>query len=418
MPIEIDLGYVPRPQFVDFHRRKQRWACLVCHRRAGKTVACICDLIDAALCCDKPDGRFAYVAPTYTQAKDIAWGYLKRYSLRIPGIGVSESDLSVIFPNDARVRLYGAENYDRMRGIYLDGVVLDEYAMFDPRAWPEVIRPALSDREGWAVFLGTPKGNNAFYKTYRDAQGDEDWYSVMLKASATGILPAKELADARKTMSEDQYQQEYECSFDAAIMGAYYGKLMGEALEDGRITRVPYDPSIQVETWWDLGVGDSTVIWFAQRLRSGEVRMIDYYEASGEGLAHYVRMLAGKHYVYDRHIAPHDIDVRELGTGKSRREAAQELGLRFDVAPRLSIEDGIEAVRVMLPMCWFDAQKCSYGIEALKQYRAEYIEKMQVFKDKPLHDWSSHCADAFRYGAIMPRAVAYSPISYGMQPIV
>ena len=412
MPIEIDLGYRARDQFVPFHTRAQRWACLVCHRRAGKTVACIADLIDAALCCDKPNGRYAYVAPTYAQAKDIAWNYLKQYTAPIPNIKLSDSELHVTMPNGARIRLYGAENYDRMRGIYLDGCVLDEYALFDPRAWPEVIRPALSDRRGWAVFLGTPKGQNAFYETWRDGQRDEAWFTLMLKASETGILGDEELADARKTMSEDQFAQEYECSFEAAVPGAYYGKLMRQAEEDKRITRVPYDPMMPVETWWDLGVGDSTVIWFAQRSPGGEVRLIDYHETHGEGLPAFVKLLNAKPYNYSRHVAPHDIEVRELGTGRSRREMADELGLRFDVAPKLTVEDGIEAVRMLLPRCWFDADKCQPGIDALKWYQAEYNDKMRTFKAKPLHDWASHAADACRYGAVMREPAKFAPIRY------
>ena len=409
---EIDLGYRAREQFVPFHERTQRWACLVCHRRAGKTVACVCDLIDAALTCDKRDGRFAYVAPTYTQAKDIAWGYLKQYVRDVPGLTVSESELSVTFFNGARIRLYGAENYDRMRGIYLDGVVLDEYALFDPRAWPEVIRPALSDRKGWAVFLGTPKGQNAFYETWRDAGKSEDWFALMLRASETGILDGEELDDARKMMSPDQFDQEYECSFEAAVPGAYYGKLMRAAMDEKRITRVPYDPMIQVETWWDLGMGDATVIWFAQRSPGGEVRLIDYHETQGEGLPALVKTLNAKPYNYSRHVAPHDIEVRELGTGRSRREMADELGIRFDVAPKLTLEDGIEASRMLLPRCWFDEEKCAPGIEALKWYQAEYNDKMRVFKLAPRHDWASHAADAFRYGAVMREPARFAPIKY------
>jgi hypothetical protein len=234
----------------------------------------------------------------------------------------------------------------------------------------------------------------------------------VLRASETGILPDDELADARKTMSEDQFQQEYECSFEAAVPGAYYGKLMRAAVDEKRVTRVPYDPAMQVETWWDLGVGDSTVIWFAQRSPAGEVRLIDYHETQGEGLPAFVKLLASKPYNYSRHIAPHDIEVRELGTGRSRREMADELGVRFDVAPKLTVEDGIEAVRMMLPRCWFDEEKCAPGIDALKWYQAEYNDKMRTFRVTPRHDWASHAADAFRYGAVMRDPAKWAPIKY------
>ena len=217
--IKIELGYKPRAQFRAFHLRDQRWACLVVHRRGGKTVACIMDLIDAALDCRKQDGRFAYLAPTYAQAKDAAWGYLKRFTADIRGIEQRESDLMVIFPNGARVRLYGAENYDRLRGTYADGVVLDEYGDIDPRAWPEVIRPSLADRNGWAVFIGTPRGRNDFHSIHMAAVNDPDWFSLVLRASQTNLLPQSELDDMRRMMTPDQYDQELECSFDVGSPG-------------------------------------------------------------------------------------------------------------------------------------------------------------------------------------------------------
>ena len=178
----IRLGYRARPQFAAFHARKQRWSCIVAHRRAGKTVACVMDLIDAALRCDKPDGRFSYISPTYTQSKDTAWSYLKRFTNDIPGVEQRESDLMVLFSNGSRVRLYGADNYDRLRGTFADGMVIDEYADIDPRAWPEVLRPSLADRRGWAVFIGTPKGRNDFYNIHREAQENPNWYSLVLRA--------------------------------------------------------------------------------------------------------------------------------------------------------------------------------------------------------------------------------------------
>lgn len=403
----IVIPYSPRSQFLPFHDRQQRFAAIVAHRRAGKTVACINDLIRAALTCERENPRFAYIAPYFTQAKDIAWNYVKHYTAVIPGVETNESELRVDLPNGGRVRLYGAENYDRLRGIYLDGVVLDEPADIDPRAWPEVIRPALSDRRGWAVFIGTPKGRNAFYEIWAgDSDGkwpgainDPDWFSLMLKASETGILDPAELEDARKIMSEDQYAQEYECSFEAAILGAYYGREMKRAEEDKRITRVPWEPKLKVHTAWDLGIGDSTAIWFVQQ--SGkEIRVIDYYESSGVGLDHYAKVLQGKQYTFGDHILPHDAQVKELGTGRSREETLRSLGINPRILPAQSVEDGINSARLMLPKCWFDADKCKRGIEALRQYRRDYDEKLKNFKQRPLHDWTSHAADAFRYLAL------------------
>lgn len=381
---------------------------MVCHRRAGKTVATINHLIRAAVMDGRPDARYGYVSPFYAQSKDVAWDYLKRFTDPIDGVRTHESELRVDLPHGPRIRLYGADNYDRMRGVFFDGVVLDEFGDMDPEAWSKVIRPALSDRKGWATFIGTPKGHNAFYDVWKAAQGDPDWFTMMLRGSETGILDAAELADAKRAMGEEQYRQEYECDFQAAIQGSYYGALIREAEESGRICSVPYETAKPVETWWDLGVGDSTAIWFVQRVNL-ELRIIDYYETTGEGLPHYAKVLRDKPYIYSKHVAPHDIEVRELGTGKSRRTMAYELGIGFDVIPQHSVDDGIQAVRTLLPKCWFDARKCERGIEALRQYRKDWDEKNKTFKTKPLHDWTSHAADAFRYGASQADMVEFAP---------
>jgi phage terminase large subunit len=398
----IDLGYRARPQFEPFHRRTERFSCIVAHRRAGKTVACVNDLQDGALRCPNVRPRFAYLSPYLKQSKTVAWDYLRAAMspLRSLGAEVNESELRVDYHNGGQVRLYGADNADALRGIYLDGVVLDEFADMDPRVWAEVIRPALADRQGWAVFIGTPKGRNVFYDMWKRSQEEENWFSLMLKASESGLIADSELALARRDLSEDQYAQEFECSFDAAIVGAYYGKLMQQAEADGRITGVPYEPASQVWTAWDLGIRDSTAIWFAQVV-GREIRIIDYYEASGVDLEHYVREIANRPYSYGGHFVPHDAQAKELGTGKTRLEVLESLGLKnVTVAPMHRVEDGINAVRVMLPKCWFDAKKCERGIEAMKLYRSEFDDKLQALRPRPVHDWASHGADAFRYLAM------------------
>ena len=370
---------------------------------AGKTVACINDLIRAAITCDKPEPRFAYIAPYYAQAKDVAWAYLKRFTASIPGAVTNEQELRVDLPGGGRVRLYGADNYERLRGIYLDGVIVDEFGDVDPRAWSEVIRPALADRKGWAVFIGTPKGRNHFAEIWNQAQDHpNEWYSLILKASQTGIVDPIELADSRSVMSEDQYNQEFECSFDAAVVGSYYGKLIEKAENEGRIGNVQWEPQIPVQTWWDLGIDDSTAIWFVQIL-GREIRLIDYYENSGVGLDHYAKVLKDKDYVYGNHMLPHDVQVHELSTGKSRFAFLAGLGIRGTVVRKHSVEDGINSVRSILPRCWFDKAKCSRGVEALRQYRQEWDDKGKAFRGRPLHDWSSHAADSFRYGAFSVR---------------
>jgi phage terminase large subunit len=315
---------------------------------------------------------------------------------------VSETELSVRLPNNAEIRLFGADNPDALRGGYFDGVILDEYADMRPSIWGEILRPLLADRRGWAVHIGTPKGHNAFFEIHEQAQASPDWFSALLKASQTGLIPQEELDDARKMMTADQYAQEFECSFEAAIQGAIYAKELAAARKDGRIGRVPMDPALPVNTSWDLGVGDSTAIWFDQVVAK-EVRFIDYYENSGEGLPHYAKVLQERGYVYGTHTAPHDIEVRELSNGRSRREVAKALGINFQIAPNVALEDGIHALRLLLPRCWFDETKCKAGLEALQHYRWEYNDRLGEFKSRPVHDWASHGSDSARYRALALR---------------
>jgi hypothetical protein len=394
-PKRLSLGYSARPQFKAFHAREQRWACLVVHRRGGKTVACVMDLIDAAVRCKRENGRFAYLSPTYAQSKDTAWEYLKRFTAGIPGVEQRESDLMVRFSNGARVRLYGAENYDRLRGTYADGVVLDEYGDIDPRAWPEVIRPSLADRNGWAVFIGTPKGKNDFWRIHQTARDNPEWYSMVLRASQSGLLPPEELEDMRRMLTPDQYDQELECSFDAAIRGAIYRTELAEMEAADRICGVPYDPAAAVWTAWDLGIGDATSIVCAQ-LVGKEIHVIDYYEATGEPLMHYVEWLDSKPYRYGMDLLPHDAGARELGTGKTREELLRLNGRKVRVLKRQDIDDGINAVKLMLPRCWMDRAKTERLRECLAHYHRDFNDRMGVFKDAPVHDWSSHAADAAR----------------------
>ncbi len=400
----VTIPYKPREQFRPLHNRTQRWAIGVAHRRAGKTVAAINDLIRGAVSCTQREPRFAYVAPYFAQAKDVAWSYLKHYTAPIPGVRVNESELRVDLPNLGRIRLYGADNFERLRGIYLDGVCLDEYGDMAPRAWSEVIRPALADRQGWATFIGTPRGLNHFAEHWDKAQSNDDWFTLELKASETGLLDPAELASSRQQMSEEQYLAEYECSFAASVVGSIWGREMQAAENDGRITRVPHQPEIAVDTWWDLGIDDATAIWFTQSV-GREVHVIDYYEASGEGLPYYAKILQERGYVYGSHNAPHDVRVRELGSGKSRLETAAALGIRFQVVPDIGLQDGIDAARSFIPRCWFDRQKTEAGRLSLTSYRRVYDEKRSlpdrpVFQAQPFHNWASNGADAFRYLAV------------------
>jgi phage terminase large subunit len=405
----LGLGqYAPRPPFRRFHARSERWAAMVCHRRAGKTVACVADLVCSALFTKKQDARFAYVAPQFNQAKDIAWIYVQRLTTDIQGCAYNETELRVDFPNGARVRLYGADNPDRLRGLYLDGVIMDEYADMRPSVWGEVIRPLLADRQGWAVFIGTPKGRNEFFRIYEAAKFDPDWFAMSLRASESGLIAESELVASARDMTPEQYAQEWECSFDAAILGAYYGRDIAEAERQGRLREVPVDPHAPVHTAWDLGIGDSTAIWFFQ-VAGNEVHVVDFYENHSYGLPHYAGVLAAKGYHYGEDFVPHDAKVREWGTGRTRIEQLLDLKRKPRVVPQETIEDGINAVRKTLPHVYFDNIRCAQGIEALRQYRTDYDEKVRAFKNAPLHDWTSHAADAFRYLALGWREMKAAP---------
>lgn len=407
---EVVIPYAPREVFSPFHERRDRWAVVVAHRRCGKTVACINDLIRRAFEDGKKDGRYAYIAPYHSQAKSIAWDYLLRYSQPVRS-QANHSELWIELINGARIRLYGADNPDALRGLYLDGVILDEYADMRPRVWGEIIRPLLADRQGWAVFIGTPKGHNAFHAVWTDANRLDNWYAVMLRASTTGLISEHELIDAKRTMSIDQYEQEFECSFEAAILGAYFGKEMRVITDAGQIGKVEYDPTAPVHTAWDLGYSDDTAIWWYQVLR-GEIHLIDYHSSSGNPILYYTELMESKPYRYGLHWLPHDARAKTLASGgKSIIEmVADKLGMEtLRIVPSLSLQDGIQAARVALMRSWFDADKTADGIECLRQYQREFDDDKKVFRDKPRHDWTSHGADAFRMMAVAWSEEAKAP---------
>lgn len=405
---KISTGYTPRAWQEYVHASLRRFNVLVLHRRSGKTVLAVNDKIDRAMANPLLNPQYAYIGATYGQAKRVAWDYFKYYTRNIPGVTTNESDLRIDIPRPwlpqkdrVRIMLLGAENPDSIRGIYLDGATLDEFGLMPPDLWGKVVRPTLSDRIGWATFLGTPNGQNHFYEMYSLAREqmqspDSNWFMYMLKASESGILPQTELDDARMTMSEDEYNQEYECSFSAALKGAYYAREMERMEKQKRATQVPYDRATTVSTAWDLGINDTTAIWFFQ-LVGKEIHLIDYVEDSGIGLDYYVKVIKEKKYNYDEHLLPHDAAARELGTGKTRIETLRSLGLqRLRVIPKQDREDGINAARMILDRCWFDATRVARGIDALKNYQRKWDAKNQVYSLTPLHNWASNGADAFR----------------------
>lgn len=393
----VTIPYRPRTLQRSIHDRLKRFNLLVMHRRAGKTVLAINQLIKWVMTCGHERPRGAYIAPLYRQSKSIAWDYLQHYCRAIPDAQFNQAELRVDLPGDARIQLFGADNPDSLRGLYFDAVVIDETAQISPSLWPEIIRPAIADRKGTVLFLGTPKGRNYFHDLYLDVRNNEDWLVEIHRASETGILDPDELAAAKGAMSDDLYQQEFECSWTAAIRGTYYGDLLNAARTEGRICRVPIETKVPVHTFWDLGRNDSSAIWFMQQVGL-ERRFIDYYETNGEGLDHYAKVLKDKGYLYGDHYLPHDVEVTELSTNDNRREILERLGVKpIRVVPRAkSVSEGIELVRQEMPSCWFDEIRCDYGIRCLENYAKDYDEVRQVFRSTPRHDWASHGADAFR----------------------
>jgi hypothetical protein len=389
-----------RQHQVELWQELERFSVLVLHRRFGKTVLAICKLVHDVQECELPMPRGHYFAPFLKQARSIAWDYLKIITSPVQGMQFNKSELTATFPSGARIQLHGADNPDTFRGQYSDSVVLDEVAQMSPRMWGEVIRPALADRQGNALFIGTPFGRmNLFYDLYERAENLDGWFRKRWTVEDTNIIPPAELEMLKAEMQHEEYEQEMMCSWSAQVRGAYWAEKLDIADREGRIGAVPYDESVRVSTCWDLGMNDSTAIWFWQ-MAGREIHLIDYQEYTGMGLPDIIRDLNSRPYIYDMHIGPHDLRVRELGTGASRLDTARNLGVSFTVARNIPVIDGISAVRDMLGRCWFDEVKCRAGIEALRLYRSEYDDKKRVLSLRPIHDWTSHASDAMRYLAV------------------
>ena len=395
----IEIPYRPRKQQLAIHELmdEKRFGVVVAHRRMGKTVSAINHIIKDAILNQKEAPRYAYIAPTYGQAKRVAWDYLVKYADPLGGSS-NISELRVDFWG-RRIQLYGSDNPEALRGQYFDGVILDEIGDQNPKIWTDIVRPALADRKGWCLFIGTPKGHNHFKELRDRAEKEEGWGLLEFRASETGVVDETELKAARNEMGEDKYRQEFECSFDAAVEGSYYGQILNELEDKKHMQEIPREELSRTFTAWDLGMGDSTSIWVAQ-LVGTEVRLIDYYENHGVGLDHYVKWIRDNDYIKAEHILPHDVRVRELGSGKSRLEMLEEAGLEIKIAPRMGLDDGIQAVRRLLPRCWFNVPKVQTGLNCLRNYRRDYDEKRKIFYERPLHDWSSHGSDSFRYLAL------------------
>lgn len=404
--IEVPTDFISRHYqlpFLEAMGSGIRRAVLVWHRRAGKDTSSLAFTFSQMF---QRVGIYYYIFPTYNQAKKVIWDGKNKQGRPMLDMlskelrcGENSVEMKISVKNGSIFQLVGSDNYDSLMGTNPVGCVFSEYALQNPMAY-QFFKPILRENGGWAIFPYTPRGHNHGHVLYEMAKQNPEWFSQILTVEDTGIFSAADIeAERREGMSADLIQQEYYCSFSGAIPGAYYAKLLDVAGQEGRICNVPWEPKLTVETFWDLGVRDSTAIWFVQQHHQ-EVRVIDYYEASGVGLTHYIKMLSEKPYVYKKHHAPFDIEVRELGTGKSRLETAKSLGIKFEIVPRLGIEDGIEAARNLLPRCWFDITKCQPGLQALRNYHSEYDETKRVLKRSPVHDWSADGSDAFRYLAV------------------
>lgn len=379
-------------------------AVAVWHRRAGKDSTA---LNFTAVSAHRRIGTYWHMLPMATQGRKVVWDGIDRSGRRVVDQvfpkplrkATNKQEMKIELKCGSIWQVVGSDNYNALIGANPIGVVFSEYAVADPAAW-DYIRPILAENGGWALFIYTPRGRNHGAGLYDLARERESWFADLLTVDNTDAIPVTAIDEEREAgMSDEIVQQEFYCSFDAPLVGAYYSRLIAEAEADGRIGNVPYEPQYPVHTAWDLGIGDSTAVWFFQQI-GREVRLIDHYEASGVGLDHFAKTLKDKPYVYGDHLAPHDVEVRELGTGRSRRETLAGLGIKIRVVPRLGLDDGINAVRLILPRCWIDAAKCKRGFDALRQYRREWDSALKVFKDRPLHDWASHSADAFRYLAV------------------
>ena len=391
------------------------------HRRSGKDKTDIADPVPRRLM--KSPSLVKYVYPTLVMGRDNLWEGIGsdgfRYRDHIPQFiranTPNESRMSIPVKNGTETpsifQIAGSDNPDSLRGGNPMMFVFSEWSEQDPYAW-DVVEPIVRENGGISIFNMTPKGDNHARALFEYAKNSPNWYVELLTAEDTGIWTTQQLDDIREDIirrfsangrgeaeAVAYFEQEYMCSFKTPVVGAYYGAAIQRAEKEGRLCRVPIDQGTVVHTAWDLGMDDSMSIWFFQQVGL-EIRFIDYYESSGEGLGHYAQYLQEKGYLYGKHYAPHDIAVRELGTGKSRLEVAKNLGIKFEVGERLDVEDGINAVRSMFTQFWFDVDKCHRGINCLKNYRKEWDEKNKVFKNNPKHDWASHGADALRTFAL------------------
>lgn len=404
---ELPYKFTPRdyqlPVLYAFNEGKKR-IIQIWHRRGGKDKL---DLNIVAKEMQKKVGAYYYFFPTYAQGRKVLWeGIGKdgfRYIQHFPDVCVektNDTNMQVFYKNGSIFQIIGTDDIDKIVGTNPIGCVFSEYSLQNPKAW-EFIRPILRENEGWAIFNFTPRGKNHAFDLYNMAITNDSWFVSKLTILDTNILTEADVEEERQAgMLEEMIQQEFYCSFTASIIGAYYSKEYDLAERSKRFVTVPYDPHALVHTVWDLGIADAMAIGFFQIINQ-EVHMIDYYEASNQGFDKYVKLLKDKEYIYGHHFAPHDIKQRELMSGKTRLDTARELGVSFDEVPNVGVESGIDQARRLFRKLWVDKDKCKEWLRLIPQYTKEYDESKKMFKDKPLHDWTSHGADMYRYAALV-----------------
>jgi len=404
----LTIPYRPRRHFLKLHASEKRWIFVCAHRRAGKTVALANHLVRAAYLNGRqwPPPRYGYVGPSFEQAKDLVWSYLKQYTAPIEGVRFLEGELAIVLPhNGAIIKLYGGMSaYERMRGMYFDGIVLDEYPLLQKTVFSTVVRPCLADYRGFAIVSGTSNGDDHFNALRLRAMDDPRWDVFLIPLSETGeeALSYAEAAELTQDMSPDEYAREMECSFDAPVEGAYFAEALNALSLQGRVTKVPVDLAAPVITSWDLGVHDYCSIWLWQNV-GREIHFVDYLMAQGKGLDHWAAQLRTRKtlggYTYQCHLLPHDIEAREISTAKSRRATLSELIPNDEpiiTVPRIrSKEDGIHASRAMLGSAYFDESNCKLGLAMLRGYHKSAM-------GQPVHGPGphSHGADAFQTAAV------------------
>ena len=422
--IDIPYGYTPRDYQLPFLRAMDdgcKRAVKLWHRRAGKDKTDL-NLTIKRMFRESPGGRigtYFHIFPTYTQGKKIIWDGIDGEGFKVmkhfPApyvVNLNETELQVTLENGSIYQIIGADNPDSVRGTNPVGVIYSEFSVQDPEV-SNILEPILAENGGWAVYNFTPIGHNHAKTLYDMALENPDWFCEKLtildtkRSDGSPVIPMSEIEKLRREgKREDFIQQEFFCSFSGFQEGTIYGKQLLSAESDGRITEVPYDPRWPVFTWWDLGVNNSTAIWFAQRV-GARINIIDYYESSGEGIPYYAKYLKNEvPYVYAQHYWPHDGRNRDFGMGEVRQDLGESLGIRpIDIIARGVIEDGIEMVRALLPRCYFDRRKTQKGRDALTTYSYEIDQYRSddthvSYKSKPKHDWTSNSADAFRTGAM------------------